>query len=261
MIPRSQHFGDRAPFPIIRPGVVRIFEETVFKRFLISALRRAHYLGQQANASVENDQSARFSARKDIVADRHRADRSPFEQAFVEFLRNGRRELSRPVPRRARAPAPGSTARRAASSPEQAHRAGARSRHRPRAPARRHASPSPPRRPTACHRRSCACRWRNRGSGSHRTTICLRRARARRYCGRAARETSRDRASGFARRRSCADAVTVAARRCQAGAALQVRQRVEYPVSLFCMNTKILSLLSACTVKVSPVFPVDDRVS
>ena len=31
MIPRSQHFGDRAPFPFDRSGIVRIFEEAVLE--------------------------------------------------------------------------------------------------------------------------------------------------------------------------------------------------------------------------------------
>src|SRR3546814_18395087 len=71
MIPRSQHFGDRAPFPCDGPGIVRIFEQNVFERFVVPARSRAHYAGKQPNASVEQQQRAHLAARQDDVAHRH----------------------------------------------------------------------------------------------------------------------------------------------------------------------------------------------
>ena len=83
MIPRSQHFGDPAPFPFKRSGIMRIFEEAAFKAFLLSAGRRAHYPGEQPNASVEQDESRRLAARKHIVPDRDRDNGPGLEQALV----------------------------------------------------------------------------------------------------------------------------------------------------------------------------------
>src|SRR5437764_14584464 len=79
MIPRPQHFGDRAPFPLTRSGIVRIFQETLLEALLLSAGGRAHYPGKQAHASVEDDHRAKLSAGEDIVA-----NRDGFEGACVE---------------------------------------------------------------------------------------------------------------------------------------------------------------------------------
>src|SRR3546814_2772505 len=70
MIPRSQHFGDRAPFPCDRSGIVRVFEQTILERFVVTARSRAHYAGKQPNASVEQQQRRRLSARQDDIAHR-----------------------------------------------------------------------------------------------------------------------------------------------------------------------------------------------
>src|SRR3982751_4189105 len=86
MIPRSQHFGDRAPFPNHRPGIVRIFEKPRFEAFLLSAGGRAHYPGEQPYASIEDDHRAELAAREDIVANRHRFDGPRLENSFVESL-------------------------------------------------------------------------------------------------------------------------------------------------------------------------------
>src|SRR3569833_2405162 len=86
MIPRSQHFGDRAPFPLSRTGIMRIFEEAAFEAFLVPAGRGAHYAGKQANASVEQDQRAHLAAGEDIVADRYLFDAARREDALGETL-------------------------------------------------------------------------------------------------------------------------------------------------------------------------------
>src|SRR4051794_23083057 len=86
MIPRSQHFGDRAPFPLIRSGVMRIFEKPAFEALLLTAGGGAHYPGEQPNASIEKGERGRLAARQDIVADRDRDDRPRLEQALVHPL-------------------------------------------------------------------------------------------------------------------------------------------------------------------------------
>src|SRR5947209_461642 len=84
MIPRPQHFGDRAPFPLYRSGIVRIFQETLLEALLLSAGGRAHYPGEEPYASIEHDHRAKFPAREDIVSDRDRFDGPRIEDSLVE---------------------------------------------------------------------------------------------------------------------------------------------------------------------------------
>ena len=86
MIPRSQHFRDRAPFPLGRSGILRVLEKAVLERFLSPAGRRAHYAGKQANASIENGDCGGLSARKDNVAQADLFDVPSLENPFVETL-------------------------------------------------------------------------------------------------------------------------------------------------------------------------------
>src|SRR5688572_20491775 len=84
MIPRSQHFGDRASFPVDGTGIMRIFEKPRFEALFLSAGGRAHYAGEQSNASVEQDHRAKLPARQDIVADRYGLDVARLEDPLVE---------------------------------------------------------------------------------------------------------------------------------------------------------------------------------
>src|SRR5437868_3052160 len=86
MIPRPQHFGDRAPFPSHWSGIVRIFEKPRLEAFLLSAGGRAHYPGKQAHASVEDDHRAELSAGQHIVADGHGFEGASFENSLVKTL-------------------------------------------------------------------------------------------------------------------------------------------------------------------------------
>src|SRR5690349_11357451 len=86
MIPRSQHFGDRAPFPLYRSGIVRIFEKPLIEAFLLSAGGRAHYPGKQAHASIKDDHRAELSAGEDIVADRDGFEGARIEDSLIESL-------------------------------------------------------------------------------------------------------------------------------------------------------------------------------
>jgi hypothetical protein len=86
MIPRSQHFGDRAPVPFLGPGIVGIFKETVLERLLCPARSRAHYAGKQANASIKQHQRGGLSAGQDDVADRDFLDLPSGENPLVKAL-------------------------------------------------------------------------------------------------------------------------------------------------------------------------------
>src|SRR3954463_5917732 len=87
MIPRPQHFGDRAPFPLNRTGIVRIFQETLLEALLLSAGGRAHYPGEQPYASIEDDHRCELSAGEYIVPDRDGFDGARLENAFVQTLK------------------------------------------------------------------------------------------------------------------------------------------------------------------------------
>src|SRR5436190_23534773 len=86
MIPRPQHFGDRAPFPCYRPGIMRIFQETLLEALLLSAGGRAHYPGKQPHASIEDDHRTKLPAREHIIADGHGVEWPRVEDPFVESL-------------------------------------------------------------------------------------------------------------------------------------------------------------------------------
>src|SRR6185295_10259559 len=86
MIPRPQHFGDRAPFPLNRPGIVRIFEKPGLEALFLSAGGRAHYPGQQPDASIEHDHRAELAARQHIIADGYRFEGPRIEDPLVESL-------------------------------------------------------------------------------------------------------------------------------------------------------------------------------
>src|SRR5437868_13255829 len=84
MIPRPQHFGDRATFPVNWSGVVRIFEKPLIEALLLSAGGRAHYPGEQPYASIEDRHRAKLPAGEHIVADRHWFERPCVENSLVE---------------------------------------------------------------------------------------------------------------------------------------------------------------------------------
>src|SRR5205809_7306120 len=86
MIPRPQHFGDRAPFPCDWSGIVRIFEKPLIEALLLSAGGRAHYPGKQPHASIEDDHRTELTAGEDIVADGDGFERPRFEDPLVESL-------------------------------------------------------------------------------------------------------------------------------------------------------------------------------
>src|SRR5215217_1769624 len=86
MIPRSQHFGDRASFPDSWSGIMRIFEKPLIEALFLSAGGRAHYPGEQANASIEEDHRAELAARQHIIADGEWLDVARLENPLVETL-------------------------------------------------------------------------------------------------------------------------------------------------------------------------------
>src|ERR1700761_8775974 len=86
MIPRSQHFGDRAPFPHLWSGIMRIFEQPRLEALVLTAGSGAHYAGEQPNASIEQHHRRDLAAGEDIIADRDGRDVPRFEQPLVDPL-------------------------------------------------------------------------------------------------------------------------------------------------------------------------------
>src|SRR5262245_23010199 len=86
MIPRPQHFGDRASFPCYWSGIVRIFEKPLIEALLLTAGGGAHYPGEQPDASIEDHHRSELAAGEHIIADRDRLEVSRLEDSFVETL-------------------------------------------------------------------------------------------------------------------------------------------------------------------------------
>ncbi len=64
---------------------MRVFEEAVLKRLFFTTQGRAHYAGKQANASIEQHQSAHFPPGKHDIAHRNLLNlRSRLEQTLVK---------------------------------------------------------------------------------------------------------------------------------------------------------------------------------
>src|SRR5690348_3710305 len=86
MIPRPQHFGDRASFPFNGSGIVRIFQEPGFEALLLSAGGRAHYPGEQPYASIEDHHRPDLSAGEHVIPDRDLFDGPCVEDSLVKSL-------------------------------------------------------------------------------------------------------------------------------------------------------------------------------
>src|SRR3954447_26813140 len=99
MIPRPQHFGDRAPFPNYRPGIMRIFKKPLLEALFLSAGGRAHYPGEQPDASIEDHHCAQLTPGEDIVAERNRFDRPRIEDSLVKSFEAAAQQ-DQPVPLR-----------------------------------------------------------------------------------------------------------------------------------------------------------------
>ena len=194
MIPRSQHFRDRAPFPFDRSGIMRIFEEARSRSSPPHRSKAAPITpGSSRMQASRRTRAAGLAARKHIVADRDGHDRPRLEQPLVDSLETAAQDRH--------SGAGGELAHQALGQRLAARGHGQQRRFGPplehmvdrRRRARPPASPSPPRPRPACRRPSDACRSRNRGSAPSRATRCRRPRRGRPGCARAARETSPDR--------------------------------------------------------------------
>ena len=161
MIPRSQHFGDRAPFPFDRSGIMRIFEQPRFEA-LVHPRWKPRPLRREAAECKRRAAPARPSRRPTGYSRRSRPARSPRASNIRSSNPSNRphRMVDAGARRELADARLGQRLARAASSPAPGGR-----RRRCRSPrrARRRAAPSPPRRPPACRRRCGACRSRSRG--------------------------------------------------------------------------------------------------
>src|SRR6516225_7101516 len=86
MVAAGEDGGDRTALPHLRPGVLRVFEQSLAKALLQARSLLAHHAGQQPHASVEQDEGRDLAARKHVVADRKLLEAAPFDQALVDAL-------------------------------------------------------------------------------------------------------------------------------------------------------------------------------
>ena len=98
MIPRPQHFGDRAPFPVYRSGIVRIFEQPLVRSS--PPLRwRPRPLPREAASRKHRGSPSRQALRRRGRNRRSRPARWPEPRRFARRIpRSGRRAGSTPSP-------------------------------------------------------------------------------------------------------------------------------------------------------------------
>jgi len=71
VIAGDQHFGNRASLELLRPCVVRMFEQAVLETFFLARHCIAHHAGQQPHHSVEQNERRRLAAGEDEITDRN----------------------------------------------------------------------------------------------------------------------------------------------------------------------------------------------
>ncbi len=69
MIAGKQHLGDFHAAKLFGPGVLRIFEQAVAKRFIRRGIFVAEYAWYQPRDGVDNDGGRRFAAAERVVAE------------------------------------------------------------------------------------------------------------------------------------------------------------------------------------------------
>src|SRR6202040_455146 len=71
MVAAGEDGGDRMALPHLRPGVLRVFEQSLAEALLQARSLLAHHAGQQPHAGVEQDEGRDLAARKHVIADRN----------------------------------------------------------------------------------------------------------------------------------------------------------------------------------------------
>src|SRR5499427_7413565 len=86
MVAAGEDGGDRTALPHLRPGVLRVFEQTLAEALLQARSLLAHYAGQEPDAGIEQSKSRNLPTRKHVIADRNLLEAAPFDQALVGAL-------------------------------------------------------------------------------------------------------------------------------------------------------------------------------
>src|SRR5262249_52927573 len=86
MMTGEQYLRHRAAIPILRPRVVRIFEEAVLETFLRERRLVAHHARQQPHASVDERDRRRLAAREDEIAEAQLLDAARLDHPLVHPL-------------------------------------------------------------------------------------------------------------------------------------------------------------------------------
>src|SRR5581483_3408351 len=69
VIAGAQHLGDRPALEVLRPRVMRVFEQAGGEALLGGGGLLAHHPGQEAHAGIEQRQGGDLAAREDVIAD------------------------------------------------------------------------------------------------------------------------------------------------------------------------------------------------
>src|SRR5262252_10211170 len=86
MVAAGEDGRDRTALPHLRPGVLRVLEQSLAEALLQTRSLLAHHAGQQPHAGVEQDEGRDLAARKHVIADRKLLEAAPLDQALVDAL-------------------------------------------------------------------------------------------------------------------------------------------------------------------------------
>ena len=89
MVPGRENVGNWLALEYWRPGVLRIFEQTVRKTFLGGGRFLAHHAGQQPHAGIEQRQRGNLAAREHEIAERHLLQPAGLDQPFIDAFETG----------------------------------------------------------------------------------------------------------------------------------------------------------------------------
>ncbi|EGE57287.1 hypothetical protein RHECNPAF_4460059 [Rhizobium etli CNPAF512] len=86
VVARCQDGRNFPAFPLLRPRIMRMFQQSAFKAFMQAGKIVAHHAGQDADDRIEHDQRRRLAAGQHVVTDRDFFQSACFDHPLVDAL-------------------------------------------------------------------------------------------------------------------------------------------------------------------------------
>src|SRR5262245_62133556 len=98
VVTAGEHLGNASAFPLARPRVLGIFEQTCSEAFFGQRQGLTHDPGQQPHNGVDQHHGRQFAAGKDVVTDRNLVEPARLNHALIDALEPaGQQQHARPV--------------------------------------------------------------------------------------------------------------------------------------------------------------------